>query len=319
MKIRKFVAVNIILSLIIVGGLFFLSYIYSNYVNKYSFKFLKLEKNINKELEIINLGTSHTYNGIKYPEDIEGYNFGLPGQKFYYDYQILKKYSNRLEKNAIVIIPISIFSFYDELETEEIDKNYVCFLKRNEVLHLESNEYFLLKYFSVTQPITRIKETIKFIKNLEKNKKLEESFLEKDKEIYSLKEVENDAKNKKIAHLKTKKLKVETEYLKKILKFCKMKKYKVVLITTPFTYLYNKEIDEENYKTKIYDNIKKLEIEMNEKFVYLDYSHDERFLYELKYFRDADHLNKKGAEYFTEILLNDIEKSLKDKENERKI
>lgn len=94
--------------------------------------------------------------------------------------------------------------------------------------------------------------------------------------------------------------------LKEILNFCEEKNFKPILISTPQTYLYNEQIGEENYQERIYDNIKEVENKMNKKYLYLDYSHDKRFINNLEYFSDDDHLNEKGAEYFTQILLNDL-------------
>ncbi|MGL5057877.1 MAG: hypothetical protein ACRC6A_11020 [Fusobacteriaceae bacterium] len=51
-------------------------------------------------------------------------------------------------------------------------------------------------------------------------------------------------------------------------------------------------------------------MKVNESFqnelIYLDYSHDKRFKNNLDLFADDDHLNKKGAEIFTKIVLEDL-------------
>ncbi len=313
MKLKKFVYINMSLSILLVGSLFLISYINVNYIYSYSSKFLKLEKNEKiKDLKIVNVGSSHTFNGIEYPKNIKGYNFGLPSQKFYYDYEILKKYKKRLGENCIVIIPISIFSFYDGLKTEKIDKNYACFLEKNRILHLRNDEYFMLKYFSITQPITRIPKVLKQISLFIQDKELFAS------KVLTLEEIKQDSTNKVKDHLKRedKSNKIGINQLKEILDFCIENDYKPILITTPFTYLYNNGIGVENYQERIYKNLEKIKKQYQEKYIYLDYSHDKRFENNLEYFRDSDHLNGKGAEYFTEILLKDIEKELK---NERKI
>ena len=48
------------------------------------------------------------------------------------------------------------------------------------------------------------------------------------------------------------------------------------------------------------------EIAVTQGVSYYDYSHDERFETNLQYFGDADHLNPKGAIYFTNLLLEEI-------------
>lgn len=96
-----------------------------------------------------------------------------------------------------------------------------------------------------------------------------------------------------------------------LITYIESKKWNYVLITTPFSYLYNENIEKYQkgaFKERIYDNIKEVEKRLEKKFVYLDYSHDSRFENNLEYFFDDDHLNEKGAKYFTEILLEDLKK-----------
>lgn len=130
-KKKRFFKINLILSFLLLGILYFFSYLWINYFDENSSKFLRLnqEKSF-YELKIVNLGSSHTKYGIKYPDGINGYNLALFSQIFYYDNKILEKYSNKLNENCIVIIPISIFNFYAGLDTENIDKNYISILEK---------------------------------------------------------------------------------------------------------------------------------------------------------------------------------------------
>ncbi|MGL5903203.1 MAG: hypothetical protein ACRCZO_11005, partial [Cetobacterium sp.] len=79
-----------------------------------------------------------------------------------------------------------------------------------------------------------------------------------------------------------------------------------ILVTTPQTYLYNERIGKNNYEERIYSKIRKINELFENKLIYLDYSHDERFENNLDLFYDDDHLNKKGAEIFTKIVLEDL-------------
>lgn len=293
-KIKKFVIYNIILSFILIGTLYSLSWVWSNYKDENNIKFFQLEKQNIKNLKIISLGSSHTYYGIKYPLNIKGYNLGLPSQNFYYDQKILFKYENKLDKNAIVIIPISIFSFYSSFNTEEIDKNYVSILNKKDILHLKNTEWFLLKYFSITQPFNRI------FKIITKHGILQYH------ENYTFDKMKTDSLEATKRHLKENNSKIDIQLLCSTLNFIKKRGYRVILITTPYTELYNIAVGENNFQKRIYENIKKIENILGKNFLYLDYSHDKRFVNNLEYFMDSDHLNEKGAEYFTKILLEDI-------------
>lgn len=308
-KIKKFFITNIFLSFILVGSLYSLSWVYINYVNEKTVKFLELDNNKSiKNLKIINLGTSHAFYDILYPENIKGYNLGLHSQSFYYDYQILKKYIGRLDKNAVVIIPISIQSFYNG---RNIIENYIPILDKKDICNVENKKYILGKYFSITQPTTRLGKIILYFFEIIKNKKIEKNYLSYPANLKD-KELENSAKVSSLEHTGitderyAQDKKIGIKNVENILILCEQKGVIPIFITFPHIKLSNDIIGEKNYQERIYDNIKEVESKMNKKYLYLDYSHDKRFENNLEYFFDADHLNKKGAEYFTEILLNDI-------------
>lgn len=107
--------------------------------------------------------------------------------------------------------------------------------------------------------------------------------------------------------------------LLEILEYNEKREYISILCIVPTYYLYNEEIekvDKDIFYNRITKNIKNVEKRLKKSYVFLDYSHDKRFEDNIDYFMDDDHLNEKGAEYFTEILLEDAEKEI---ENERKI
>lgn len=312
-KIKKFFIINVFLSFILVGSLYTLSWIWSNYADECSVKFLELEKKNIRNLKIINVGSSHTTYGIKYPKNIKGYNMGLSSQKFYYDFEILKKYHNRFDKDCVIIIPISIFSFYSGNDVEYISRNYIQFLNQKVILGVNKNEYILGKYFSATQPIVKIPKILKYIVVSLKNRKFDKKYVVYSENL-SFEEKQKAAVETALSHLGISKentkhsndKSIGINQLTNMLNFCEKRGFRPILISTPQTYLYNEQIGEKNYQERIYDNIKEVEKQMNKKYLYLDYSHDKRFINNLEYFSDDDHLNEKGAEYFTEILLKDI-------------
>lgn len=69
-------------------------------------------RNIKNELEIINLGSTIAYHDFDYSiTNTRGANLALPPQTLYYDFQILKKYSQYLKKDSVVCICMFFFSF----------------------------------------------------------------------------------------------------------------------------------------------------------------------------------------------------------------
>lgn len=309
MKLFKYNILNLMICGVILLVLYILSLFYNTHINLGTTKFFKYNTYKEKSVSIINLGSSHSFYGIKYSSD-QAMNLAKDSQDIYYDLQLLKEYSSKIKENAIVIIPISIFSFYS-IDNNEINKNYITLLSFKDIKNIKFSEWIMGKYFSIFYPPQRIIETINFIKKngiLKKNFYTEREDLTRDK---LNKESEETVKR----HMEKERdrngtlIKNAEKDIYNLIDFVNKNNWKIVFITTPFSYLYNEgieNIDPNAYKERIYDNIKKLEEKYNKKFLYLDYSHDKRFERELEYFFDDDHLNEKGAEYFTTILLKDI-------------
>lgn len=297
LKNKRYFQIIILLLGIYICILYILSHIYVNLISETK-EFFK----INKKLEIINLGSSHSYYGIKYPQNVKARNLALSSQNLYYDSKILKKYESQLQSKGKVVIPISIFSFYDKdnLDNNEwLNDRYHAILEYKDIYGGTRKKEFLIKNMYLFYDGKAIISLIKFLKNSRVNKW--------PKEKLTLSEKIDEANITTERHLKNKKF--DLKNIKNILEICQNNDLIPILITTPQTYLYNERIGNKNYRERIYNNIK--ELEKNYKFIYFDYSHDDRFENNLELFYDDDHLNEEGAEYFTKILLEDIERKVK--------
>ena len=93
------------------------------------------------------------------------------------------------------------------------------------------------------------------------------------------------------------------QYLIDLITLCKENNITPVLITTPFTLYYNQYVSAD-FLYEFYTVINDIALEYG--VSYYDYSHDERFQTNLKYFGDADHLNPDGAVYFTGLLTEEV-------------
>lgn len=299
-KQKNYFNLTIILIALYVIFIFGASQLYINYISKYN-KFLRVPNN----LEVVNLGSSHSFYGVKYPKGIKGYNLALDSQNFYYDSKILKKYINKINKNGKIIIPVSIFSFYssDDLGDTDLNERYYNFLNYEDVYNGTKTRAFLVKKFYIFYDGKSLFGTLKFIVKSLIKRKLEYKEMEWPSEKLTL--AQKIKESEETAKRHTRKTKVHMEYIKNILKICKENNLIPILITTPQSYLYNEGVGDKQYKERIYDKIECLKEEFN--FIYLDYSHDQRFENNLELFYDDDHLNEKGAEIFTNILLKDIE------------
>ncbi|MGL5125824.1 MAG: hypothetical protein ACRC6U_07525 [Fusobacteriaceae bacterium] len=295
----------------LIALIFLLAFSNNFFLMKTDFSTVKYKK-VPKNLKIINLGSSHTEFGIIYPENIKGYNLGLSAQPLYYDYEILKKYSNKLEDNAIVIIPVSIFTFYHGNDFMKVNNRYYNFLDYNQIFKRNYNAYFSNLIFGFWKNKNSPKTIFNFF---------EKNFYEKKislpKKIYpkntSVEDKQNQLEGKVRHHLAgitdsmiPQDPEISKKKLLEILNYIKANNLRPVFITTPQTWLYNSKMTESIYKERIYDQLKNINIESKQEILYLDYSHDFRFEKNLEYFFDVDHLNENGAKLFTEIMLNDL-------------
>ena len=295
MKNKTYFILNLFFIILYVNVIYVFSQFYRNYMSETNY-FLRLPK----EIEIINLGSSHGMCGIEYPKEIKGYNLALNSQTLHYDLKILNKYKDNIKKGGCIIVPISIFSFYG-LERVDNEK-YYNFLEYSDIIGGNRKTDFLYKNFYIFYNSRVLPGTLKNVFNSIINRKISYQRNKRPVKIWSKEELLEEAIKTTNQHLKLKE--VNLNYIEEIFKICKEEKFNIILVTTPQTYIYNSIIGKENYQERIYNNILKLKEEYD--FIYLDYSHDNRFENNFSLFYDDDHLNEKGAKIFTKILLNDI-------------
>lgn len=267
--------------------------------------------NIPNKIKVCNIGSSHGMYGFDYSEykDKEAcFNFALPAQLFSYDYRILLNYSDNLEDDCVVLIPVSYFNFVGVQEEQEFDflsknKRYYKFLPAKHI-----KEYDLLTDVYIKYPIiTKQFDLINVL--LFGETKADESETNKV-EI----DRQKDAQEVYTRHLIDGKLDDDGNYivrseeidsLKKIIELCLEKGWKPYLITTPYLREYTDLVYNNGDFLQIFENI--ISNVCNETGVeYYNYSRDNRFIDNYEMFGNCDHLNRQGALKFTNIVLNEI-------------
>lgn len=309
MQLKKFVISNIVISFLILTCSYFISRYYDNFVNVNTVKFKLYDSLKNKSVNIVNVGSSHTLHGIEYNQD-NCINLALPSQSYYYDLKLLERYRAKIKSDAILIIPISIFSYYASNENSEI--NYISLLPYKNLKNTDRLDYLLIKYLSGVMPFSNILKSIKyfiqygFIKHITEYPKdlpLEKRQIESDKTVLGHITRKKDLGNKLIREGETN--------LIQILRLAQENNWKIVFITTPFSRMYLdglEKLEENVFEKRIYNNLEETKKQFGINFAYLDYSRDNRFIDRTDLFLDDDHLNEKGAKIFTKILLDDISK-----------
>ncbi len=258
------------------------------------------------EVRIGNLGSSHgaydfNYNALT-ERGFECFNFANTSQSYNYDYAVLKEYGRYMTKGSVMFIPVSYFSFNNEVtndsEREAMSLRYYHCLSPENIPDYDLYIDIVAHRFPILSAGEDILELLPELKlSLIVHAAEEEidvaAFTARAQERYSR---HFDNKDEYF-------LPERIEELYEIIDYCKEREITPVLITTPFSKYYRDLVSEE-FLTEFEDVVNKIAADTG--VSYYDYSYDERFRGNLSYFMDADHLNDEGAAYFMEILAEEV-------------
>lgn len=268
--------------------------------------------NVPYDLEMVNLGSSHGYVSILYSTipEIKGRNFALPAQHFKYDYTILKLYKNHIKRGAIVLLPVSYFSFHYALYTQpSVKTRYYRILPTSSIPDSRISEWLLYSVFPI------FSSSCNFLKIFNDDNALNLKYLSQSKkwENSNIDDIKKEADFTYIGWVAMGDVKHDTEIVSEnknilidMIKLCQKEGFVPVLITTPVTRQLN-----DRYAAfcanEFYDMIREVQSRSGNT-PYLDYSHDARFVDELSLFMDCNHLNQIGGKKFTQIIYEDLKK-----------
>ena len=258
-----------------------------------------------ENLEIVNLGSSHGQCAFDYSElPLKGFNFSLSSQDFFYDLSILSQYQENLVPQAVVLIPVSLFSFGVEREEpdstfQEINPRYYRFL-RNDLIYefsfKKALRYRVLPILSANGNLIRI------VWDSSKSNRLAES-----RNLIASTEWEKVGKERAEFHISIfdeTNFKENQNLLKQIVGFCREAGFHPILITTPLSKWYLDPIPTEIWG-RFHDLVESVSGELD--VPYLDYSQDPDFYEEMDLFLDTDHLNLTGRKLFTQKVFHELE------------
>lgn len=273
-------------------------YLYSKRSNPFVEKFTDHRG----DYSVINLGNSHGANIIY--ENINGNAFQRAGNTLFYDLQNYRYLKKHLEANAVVIIPVSYFSFgLDENRTDYTDPDafvnyYYMYLPSSSIF-----DYSVKKNIQVY--LNKVRENYHSV--------IDERFFyvpPKENDSISIEDrIERHAKERAFSH----KLMADyanpennIAYLSLLLKEIIDNGHQPILLTMPYADNYNSKFSkawlEEHYYGFMNDIVKQYNVP------YLNYSNDARMSTNDSLFANSDHLNEKGRAYFSNILFEDLRK-----------
>lgn len=294
---KKFLKKVLILVVIVLMIVETLNEGYLYYLRKSNIKY----QNMPEKIMVANTGSSHGYFGFSY-SDTEyeefSFNFAKESQSFVYDNELINFYLNNFDEGAVLFIPVSYFSFWNnEMERADYEdkmNTYYDTLDR-EHINFANTEQYLKSFFRIVflpceeEGCVFEEQQVRISSIMSREElglkraqyHLTECILDLDGEINSMNEESLEA-------------------LESLIRLCQENGVRPILITTPVMSYYSDNIPQDVLDTmysQIQYYVDTYQVE------YWDYSSDERFKENEGLFIDTDHLNEEGATYFTQILL----------------
>tara|TARA_R110002033_G_C3896269_1_gene239479 strand:+ start:5420 stop:6343 length:924 start_codon:yes stop_codon:yes gene_type:complete len=268
----------------------------NDYKNKDAFMLSSKAENI----ETLILGNSHTHLGVN-PQyiDTNAYNLAFIGENLEFTFKVYKKYNPNLKNIKTIILPISYGSLYSMALSKKWIKNYSIYYG------LETTDL----------PVDNLEILNKDISTIGKD--LNNYYVNNDNIIFirsdslgwryrmepNVKDYDKVAKKivKRHTHKDLGQVNRNIILLTHFVKQCQLANINVILITTPLHEEYIKGMNNKQWETTV--KTSRLLASKFNNVTYYNFYNDKRFTQED--FKDADHLNVKGAKKFT-LYLNDI-------------
>lgn len=254
-----------------------------------------------EDIQICNIGSSHGEYAFYYEElskqkGYECFNFAMASQTYNYDYAVLSMYKDYFADSSILFIPVSYFSFNNEVTSES----------EQEFLSAKYYTFLSPKYIPDYDPYVDV--VIHHLPILSAGEDIVKIFPSLSLKVLAAgpEDFQQKALNRYHRHMDDKDeyfMQERIDNLYGILNLCKDNGITAVLITTPYTGFYS-ELFSDGFKEAFTDTVTAIAADTNTP--YYDYSEDPRFAGNLDYFSDADHLNTDGAIYFMDIIEKEI-------------
>ncbi len=275
---------------------------------------LKKFDNIDKKIAILNFGNSHGGAFNYRPLTLPRMAVNRSANTLYYDLQNYKFMKKHLADSAIILLPVSYFSFglYENREDRGTANPFVNYyyeyLPKTSIYSYSLKKDISLKTTRIQKNFTNIfnhfdkKKTSGKKKKIKKKKK--KVLPTSSEHLTSLKtsSVKAATYHKKIA-LNSNQIK-NVSYLKDIIVDAKESGYVPILVTTPYYQDYNQNFESEWLSENYYQFIDSISTTYN--IPYINYNNDIVFCSNQTLFKNADHLNSKGRSAFSAILFKDL-------------
>lgn len=256
------------------------------------------------DLTVANFGSSHGQCAFDYHDmGVRGFNFALSSQDFYYDYQLARRFKDKLAKGCVVLIPVSYLSFgITERQALAYSYRYYGILPYRDIIGHNALDYFRVRCCPVLFGAGQIRwvvhdqpPTYLWAMKLTKNKYSADALRSIGRRVAN--------KDKPQAEPPESVYDFNRTYLDKLVSYSQKEGWRPVLVTTPLTQYYMC-----NFSQAFLDDFHARVDKLSKKYgvPYLDFSHDTAFASNSALFNDASHLNVPGRAQFTRMVIENL-------------
>lgn len=261
----------------------------------------------------VNTGSTAGYNAFDYNFwKVNGANLGFPPQPLYYDFEMLKKYSNHIAEHATVFICLELFKFYlNYYEDVKADYKYYFWLDNNQIRTFKKTTNWLLHRAPI---FLTYKEIFSFLKKILKKILLRDR--NKNSDNTEAKDIENsklmtEGWNKEFGwengqfvtedQLKT--ISIVENRLIDMIDYCVNNNWSPCIVVLPLSPNLKKRLSDNVMNPGLWEPLKRIKRLRNVKII--DYYNDERFAH-WQLYKNALSLNDKGRSLFNNLVQQTI-------------
>lgn len=268
-----------------------------NYANKYT--------DAPYDLELGNIGSSIPCFALKYDvvPGIKAWNFANVTETYFWSYRVLKNYINHFKEGAVVLVEIPYFGINSRMET--FRERYYRILPKKDMDKWIFSEWLAYKKFPLLSS-GRFKTAIFHdIKTEEMSCFYDRDGFMSEEEFKTFAKSVHDNYNNMCPQDGYEE---NYEEVCDIINLCYDSKIVPVLVSYPMLDVMNEFYEnEEGFFESYYRFINGLQSKYPG-LAHLDYSRDSNFVNTPIYFKDAVHMNNRGAEAFTRTIVSDLRK-----------
>lgn len=304
---KRFFCKCAVLFVLLCGVVFVLNFLYMRTNRgKWLYDVTRFQ-HVPEQIELANVGSSHGLYSFywNFVPELNAFNFATTGQKYFFDLAVLRQYALHIKENAIVLIPISYHGVTDRDEDLSTPARYYPFLKREYMRSWSFLDWLRFAKFPVLSAkfylFCLIKDDPDGDPLLRWDTVMTDEKIKKDSfRIFS--DWTSEGRDRGLDGYKE-----NIREVSAIIDFCRERKFRPVLITTPFPDTLNDLYENHG---NFFETFYRFSSELCEKYdiPYLDYSHDADFSPNHELFYDGHHLNVYGAEKFTRRVVRDLQK-----------